>query len=167
MRNRGARRLEVSATICRRAGCTHRIGLAGQTLLIPRRAAELGNPPTVIVANRLIETFDSGPDCRTHYFAVAIDETGESFWWDMDEFRAIAVPAGPELLAVPLCTASEYEAPLERPFDYPFHLSPLNSAEWEWQNLRQGRSYRGRPFRPGWTLWGNLHPSGGEAGRGG
>ena len=160
--NRHTKTQQADKTLCKRVGCTHKLGLAGQTYLVPRHAAELGDPPTVIVTVGEIGDFFEGADCRTHYFAVAIEETGESFWWDMDEAKAIAIPASPGLVALPLCTATEYESPRERPFNYPFHLSPLKSVGWEWQNLKVVRTNRGRSFRPGWHMWGNLHPSGGE-----
>lgn len=109
------------------------------------------------------------------YFAIAIIETHESFWWntkaliDMydgwDDNEGASDEPGPwdDSIIVPLATALEYHKPLNPPFGWPWGKSPMDKV---------GPDFKGRIYvsdivpvhlSPGWTAYGNQHPSGGES----
>jgi len=93
-----------------------------------------------------------------YYFCICIEETHESFWWNIDDISAWFEDTKEDTMLLPLEGALEYHIPKQPPFGWPFGLSPLETPF-------QGLIYCSEniPVRPHWSALGNLHPSGGES----
>lgn len=102
-----------------------------------------------------------------HYYCIAINETHESFWWDIDDLYEGLSCAETDEDGIPtwLLGADEYHRPSNVPFGWPWGKSPVDNWPIDYMEL-PGRVCLtdGVTVRPGWEAWGNLHPSGGETG---
>jgi hypothetical protein len=98
-----------------------------------------------------------------HYFCISINETHESFWWDIDTL-ADMVDGCMEGVPVELITASEYHRPLNVPLGWPWGKSPIEKLGIGYLDFPGRVCLTDNTYaRPHWTGWGNLHPSGGES----
>lgn len=133
-------------------------GLKGQTIACAVAAKD--------VADGLMAISPSGIKkwkgmCR--YFCIAITETHESFWWNIDTLHDM-VDGCMEGVPVELTSAQEYHRPINVPLGWPWGKSPMEKLGLDYMDS-PGRVCLtdGCYVRAGWTGWGNLHPSGGEA----
>jgi len=133
-------------------------GLKGQTFAHPLDAKD--------VADGVIDI--SVDDIRhwkatSRYFCIAINQTHESFWWDIDRLFE-SINKGEKVVSVQLLNADEYHRPIKVPIGWPWGKSPIENRRMAYMDF-PGRVYLSDSIaaRPGFDGWGNLHPGGGES----
>ena len=131
-------------------------GLTGQTIACPMDAKDIPNG-LVSISRGAINTWGN----KVYYFCISVNETHESFWWDIDELAEIFKVTTEDTIVVAVDEALEYHRPIKMPFGWPWGKSPLQN---------RGLEFKGHIYltdrmaaRPGFDGYGNLHPSGGES----
>lgn len=133
-------------------------GLIGQTFAHPVDAECVGDG----IIDLPLELIRLWKD-KCHYFCIAINETHESFWWDIETLYE-GINIGEQIVGVWLLSADEYHRPIKIPLGWPWGKSPLEKLGINYMDF-PGRIYLtdSMAARPGFDGYGNLHPSGGES----